>query len=86
MKRRDFLRVSAGALASGALASSALGSGRSGSGLFAGESSAPKWYKGNLHAHSQWSDGKDLPEIVVDAYKNRVYDLFCLSDHNLIQR
>ncbi|MCF0234049.1 MAG: hypothetical protein HUK22_03615, partial [Thermoguttaceae bacterium] len=45
-----------------------------------------KWYKGNFHAHSQWSDGKDLPEIVVDAYKRKGYDFFSLTDHNVIQK
>ena len=83
MKRRDFLRLSA-AGAAGFVAAS----GRNNPLWPAEEPSkkaAAKWYKGNIHAHSQWSDGKDLPEIVVDAYKKRNYDFFCLSDHNIIQ-
>ncbi|MDO4585342.1 MAG: hypothetical protein Q4D62_14730 [Planctomycetia bacterium] len=47
---------------------------------------APKktrWYKGQLHTHSQWSDGSSLPECVCAAYRERGYDFLCLSDHNV---
>ena len=27
-----------------------------------------KWYKGNLHTHSLWSDGNDFPEMIADWY------------------
>ena len=77
MKRRDFLKMSTGSVISAGL----LGS----MGIQAQEKKR-RWYKGNLHAHSQWSDGKDLPEIVVDSYKNKGYDFFCLSDHNVLQK
>lgn len=26
----------------------------------------PRWWKGNLHTHTLWSDGDDYPEMVVD--------------------
>ena len=44
----------------------------------------PRWYKGNLHTHTYWSDGDDFPEMVADWYKSRGYDFLALSDHNII--
>jgi hypothetical protein len=41
-----------------------------------------RWWKGNLHTHSLWSDGDDYPEMVVDWYKGRGYHFLALSDHN----
>src|SRR3954465_8406568 len=46
---------------------------------------APRWWKGNLHTHTLWSDGDDFPEMVVDWYKSRGYDFLALSDHNTLQ-
>lgn len=46
---------------------------------------AVRWWKGNLHTHTLWSDGDDFPEMVVDAYKLRGYDFLALSDHNILQ-
>jgi len=43
-----------------------------------------RWYKGNLHTHTYWSDGDDFPEMVADWYKSRSYDFLALSDHNII--
>src|SRR6186997_2621450 len=50
-------------------------------------SAAPtlRWYKGNLHTHSLWSDGDDFPEMIVDWYKSRGYHFLALSDHNTLQ-
>src|SRR3990170_3142765 len=45
-----------------------------------------KWYKGNTHTHSYWSDGDDFPEMIMDWYKNHGYDFICLSDHNILAR
>ena len=42
-------------------------------------------WKGNLHAHTLWSDGDDFPEMVADWYKSKGYHFLALSDHNLIQ-
>ena len=56
-------------------------------GLFAGQSCAQeayKWYKGNLHTHSYWSDGDDFPEMIMDWYKTHDYDFVSLSDHNIL--
>ena len=40
------------------------------------------WFKGNLHTHTNKSDGDSSPEIVVDWYSNNKYDFLILSDHN----
>src|ERR1041384_587661 len=44
-----------------------------------------RWWKGNLHTHSLWSDGDDYPEMIVDWYKTHGYDFLALSDHNILQ-
>lgn len=42
------------------------------------------WWRGNLHMHTYWSDGRCFPEIAVDIYKNQLgYDFLALSDHNV---
>ena len=46
---------------------------------------AKRWYKGNLHTHTAWSDGKAFPEEAVAWYKSRGYNFLGLSDHNLFQ-
>lgn len=45
---------------------------------------APRWWKGNLHTHSLWSDGNDYPEMIFDWYKTRGYNFLMLSDHNTL--
>ena len=44
-----------------------------------------EWYRGTLHTHSQWSDGKPFPEWALNWYKTRGYHFVCLSDHNTFQ-
>ncbi len=46
----------------------------------------PRWWKGNLHTHSLWSDGDDFPEMIVDWYKQHGYDFLALSDHNVLSQ
>jgi predicted metal-dependent phosphoesterase TrpH len=46
---------------------------------------AQNWYRGNLHAHSYWSDGNTFPELAVYEYKANGYQFLCLSDHNAFQ-
>ncbi|HSV99916.1 MAG TPA: hypothetical protein VLI39_07070 [Sedimentisphaerales bacterium] len=41
-----------------------------------------RWWKGNLHTHTFWSDGDDFPEMVVQWYKDHGYHFLSLSDHN----
>lgn len=43
-----------------------------------------RWYKGNLHTHSYWSDGDEFPERIMDWYKSRGYHFLALSDHNVL--
>ena len=43
-----------------------------------------RWYKGNLHTHSYWSDGDEFPEMIMQWYKDHGYDFVALSDHNII--
>lgn len=46
---------------------------------------AARWYKGNLHTHSLWSDGDDYPEMIADWYKKHGYHFLGISDHNVLQ-
>jgi hypothetical protein len=52
--------------------------------LMVGCSGETRWYKGNLHTHSLWSDGDDFPEMIIDWYKQSGYDFIALSDHNIL--
>jgi hypothetical protein len=45
-----------------------------------------KWYKGNLHTHSYWSDGDEFPEVIMDWYKSNDYQFISLSDHNILAK
>ena len=48
-------------------------------------SNPSRWWKGNLHTHSFWSDGDDYPEMIVGWYKEHGYEFLALSDHNRMQ-
>ena len=43
-----------------------------------------RWWKGNLHTHSFWSDGNDFPEMIVSWYAENGYNFLTLSDHNIL--
>lgn len=45
---------------------------------------AVRWFKGNLHTHSLWSDGNDFPEMIADWYREQGYQFLALSDHNIL--
>ncbi len=45
---------------------------------------APRWWKGNLHTHTLWSDGNEFPEMVADWYRTHGYHFLALSDHNIL--
>jgi hypothetical protein len=51
---------------------------------FSADESAPRWWKGNLHTHTLWSDGDNYPEMVADWYKQNGYNFLALSDHNIL--
>jgi hypothetical protein len=61
--------------------------GLGGSALLAGEESRPKerWFKGNLHTHSLWSDGDDYPEMIAAWYQRAGYQFLAISDHNVLE-
>jgi hypothetical protein len=44
----------------------------------------PRYWKGNLHTHSLWSDGDDFPEMIGDWYKQNGYHFLALTEHNVI--
>jgi hypothetical protein len=43
-----------------------------------------RWWKGNTHTHTLWSDGNGAPELVADWYHSRGYHFLVLSDHNIL--
>ncbi|MFN3193571.1 MAG: hypothetical protein ACE361_23870 [Aureliella sp.] len=45
-----------------------------------------KWWKGNLHTHSLWSDGDDFPEMIAEWYRTHGYHFLALSDHNTLSQ
>lgn len=49
-----------------------------------GSRKSERWWKGNLHTHSLWSDGDDYPEMIADWYKQQGYHFLALSDHNIL--
>ena len=44
-----------------------------------------RWYRGNTHTHTLWSDGDAPPEHAVKWYVDNDYDFLVLSDHNVMQ-
>jgi hypothetical protein len=44
----------------------------------------PRWWKGNIHTHTYWSDGDDFPEMVAEWYRTHGYNFLALSDHNVL--
>lgn len=44
-----------------------------------------RFYKGNLHTHSYWSDGDTYPEEVAWWFKNNDYNFLVVTDHNTLQ-
>lgn len=48
------------------------------------EAGAPRWWKGNTHTHTLWSDGDGAPQQVVEWYRDAGYDFLVLSDHNVL--
>lgn len=55
--------------------------------ISAAEENTPlRWWKGNTHTHSWWSDGDAPPEVIADWYKRNGYDFLVISDHNIMQQ
>ncbi len=49
-------------------------------------SEGQRYWKGNLHTHSLWSDGTDFPEMITKWYRDRDYHFLSLTDHNILSR
>ncbi len=47
-------------------------------------SGSMKWYRGNLHTHSLWSDGDDYLETIALWYRDHDYDFLGFTDHNVL--
>ncbi len=45
-----------------------------------------RWWKGNLHTHSLWSDGDEFPEVIAKWYADQGYNFLALTDHNILSR
>lgn len=45
-----------------------------------------RWFRGNTHTHTLWSDGDGTPDEVVDWYASHGYDFLVLSDHNVLSQ
>lgn len=41
-----------------------------------------RWWKGNTHTHSWWSDGDSPPESIAAWYRERGYHFLVFSEHN----
>ena len=48
------------------------------------EEPAARWWKGNLHTHSLWSDGDQFPEMIAHWYREHGYHFLALTDHNVL--
>lgn len=42
------------------------------------------WYKGNLHTHTNNSDGALSPEGVIESYRKHNYDFLAITDHDKV--
>ncbi len=43
-----------------------------------------RWWRGNMHTHTFWSDGDDFPEPVAGWYKENGYNFLVFTDHNIL--
>lgn len=41
-----------------------------------------RWFKGNLHLHSFWSDGHGFPEVIADWFKANGYHFIAFAEHD----
>jgi hypothetical protein len=54
--------------------------------MFGFQSNHPvRFFKGNLHTHSYWSDGNTFPEEVARWYRDHGYQFLAVTDHNILQ-
>lgn len=43
-----------------------------------------RWYRGNMHTHSHWSDGDDYLESIAAWYQKAGYQFLVFTDHNIL--
>ena len=72
MTRREFCIAAAAAQAMAAMPS------------FGGAADGGKkrWYKGNMHCHTYWSDGRAFPDQAIRSYRDAGFDFCAVTDHN----
>ena len=75
MTRRDFC-LGAAAVATGVTLPCG------GRGATAAPRDKKRWYKGNLHCHTYWSDGRAFPDQAIREYRDAGYDFCAVTDHN----
>ena len=49
------------------------------------EPEGARWWKGNLHTHSLWSDGADFPELIAAWYQDHGYNFLAITEHDMLQ-
>ncbi len=45
-----------------------------------------RWYRGNMHTHSLWSDGDDYLEMIGLWYRDHDYQFLVFTDHNVLAK
>ena len=45
-----------------------------------------RWWKGNLHMHSLWSDGDEFPEVIAAWFKTHGYHFIAFTEHDRLQQ
>jgi len=51
--------------------------------IFISKNVHAKWFKGQLHIHTNKSDGNETPQRVAEIYKELGFDFIVLTDHNI---
>jgi hypothetical protein len=75
LNRRNFIK--SGMMVTGAIAGGGCAS------ISQKTSSSGRFYKGQFHTHTWWSDGRAAPEQAVSFYKEHGYDFLGITDHNV---
>ena len=47
---------------------------------------AARWWKGNLHTHSLWTDGTEFPEMIAAWYREHGYNFVAFTEHDMLQQ
>jgi hypothetical protein len=52
----------------------------------AGCAAPDRWWRGNTHTHTLWSDGDGAPEVAAAWYHDHGYHFLVLSDHDVLSK